>query len=60
MIQFLIIFTEAVQTFGCLLRICGDGGTENTKVALHGILDPDDTVELFCSQYIFIPRINVS
>ena len=25
-----------------------------------GILNPDDTAELFCLQYVFVPRINVS
>ena len=26
----------------------------------NGFLDPDDTVELFCLQYVFISQINVS
>ena len=102
------LFTKAVETFGCPLRVRADRGTENTKVAdymiaqggsqncpficgrsVHnqrierlwrdlftgcttvfynlfyfmednGFIDPDDTVELFCLQYVFIPRINVS
>ena len=26
----------------------------------NGFIDPDDTVEQLCLQYVFIPRINVS
>ena len=27
------LFTKAVETFGCSLRVCADRGSENTKVA---------------------------
>ena len=101
------LFLQAVQIYGCPLRVRADRGCENTKVAdymishgicrnpficgrsVHnqrierlwrdvftgctslyyqlfyymediGILHPDNSVDMFCLHFVYIPRINAS
>jgi len=51
------LFTKAVQTYGFLLRVCGDRGTENTKVAGYMIAQGGTLRPFICGRCVRNQRI---